>query len=61
MGAYGLRAVRVWRFEAPLPLRTTNPDAGGGFYSHQSGFVPFSWSDAPLEEIGLARVTSAPR
>ncbi|MGH0031301.1 MAG: ArnT family glycosyltransferase [Myxococcota bacterium] len=61
LGAYGIQPVRVFRFEAGLPLRTTNPDAGGGFYSHQSGFVPFSWSRAPLEEVGLARVRTAPR
>ncbi|HXI20873.1 MAG TPA: hypothetical protein VNH46_07295, partial [Gemmatimonadales bacterium] len=61
LGAYGMRAVRVWRFDSALPLRITNPDAGGGFYSHQSGFVPYAWSRAPLDEVGLARITSVPR
>lgn len=56
MARYVVRPVRSWRFEASLPLRATNPDAGGGFYSHQSGFVPIAWSWAPLEEIGLGRV-----
>lgn len=62
MAAHGVRPVRVWTYPAPWPLRTTNPDAGGGFYSHHSGFVPFAWSRVPLEEIGLARITrAAPR
>jgi hypothetical protein len=56
MSGYSLAPVRSWRFDAELPLRATHPDAGGGFYSHQSGFVPFSWSFAPHEEIALARV-----
>jgi 4-amino-4-deoxy-L-arabinose transferase-like glycosyltransferase len=60
MARYPLTPVRVWRWEARLPLRATNPDAGGGFYSHQSGFVPISWSWAPLEEIGLARLGRGP-
>lgn len=56
MARYVVRPVRTWRWEAPLPLRATNPDAGGGFYSHQSGFVPIAWSWAPLEEVGLGRI-----
>jgi hypothetical protein len=61
MAPYGLKV--VWRFEiaSRLPLRATNPDAGAGFYSHQSGHLPFAWSWAPVEEIGLARVTSVRR
>jgi len=61
LAPYGLKV--VWRFEVPttLPLRATNPDAGAGFYSHQSGHVPFAWSWAPIEQIGLARVTSVRR
>lgn len=61
LSGYAMRAVRVWRFEGWLPLRTTHPDAGGGFYSHQSGFVPYAWSRAPLEEVGLARITAVVR
>lgn len=60
MARYGLTPVRFWRWPARLPLRATNPDAGGGFYSHQSGFVPIAWSRELLEEIGLARVVSTP-
>ena len=60
MAAYGVERVRVWRFAAWLPLRATNPDAGAGFYTHMAGYVPFAWSWVPLEEIVLARVTSAP-
>jgi 4-amino-4-deoxy-L-arabinose transferase-like glycosyltransferase len=61
MAAYGLERLRIWRFEPWLPLRATNPDAGAGFYTHLAGYVPFAWSWAPIDEIGLARVTSAPR
>jgi 4-amino-4-deoxy-L-arabinose transferase-like glycosyltransferase len=58
-----LRRFRVlpvwsWTERAPVPLRTTNPDAGAGFYSHHVGYVPFAWSRAPLEEIGLGRIGS---
>ena len=60
MARHRLAPVRFWRRPARLPLRATNPDAAGGFYSHQSGFVPIAWSWAPLEEIGLARVVSTP-
>lgn len=45
-----------WRHESWLPLRTTNPDAGAGFYSHHAGHVPFAWSRAPVEEMGLGQV-----
>ena len=49
----------AWRFPvaSSLPLRATQPDAGAGFYSHQSGYGPLAWSWAPVEEIGLAQVT----
>jgi 4-amino-4-deoxy-L-arabinose transferase-like glycosyltransferase len=58
MAPYALKV--AWRFEVPatLPLRATNPDAGAGFYSHQSGHVPFAWSWVPIEELGLGRVTA---
>jgi hypothetical protein len=61
MSGYRVAPVRIWQYETALPLRVTNPDAGGGFYSHHSGFVPFAWSAAPLDEIGLARITRKPR
>jgi 4-amino-4-deoxy-L-arabinose transferase-like glycosyltransferase len=53
----------VQSFAAPfaLPLRTTNPDAGAGFYTHHGGYVPFAFSRAPLDDVGLGRVVSAPR
>ncbi|HEY5656828.1 MAG TPA: hypothetical protein VIY27_03475, partial [Myxococcota bacterium] len=44
-----------------IPLRTTHPDSGAGFYSHLGGYTPFAWSRAPLEKIGLGRVAGAPR
>jgi 4-amino-4-deoxy-L-arabinose transferase-like glycosyltransferase len=61
MAAYGVAPVRIWTFEARLPLRVNHPDAGGGFYSHVAGYVPFAWSHLPLDQVGLARVTSAPQ
>jgi hypothetical protein len=45
-----------WRFEAVLPLRTTNADAGSGFYSHHAGYVPFGFSQEPLDVVQLGRV-----
>jgi hypothetical protein len=48
--------VRSFVTRSALPLRTTNPDAGAGFYSHHGGYVPFSFSRAPLDEIELGRV-----
>jgi hypothetical protein len=56
MNAYTIRGVWTWKLETWLPLRTTNGDAGGGFYSHHSGYAPFAWSDAPVEVITLGRV-----
>ena len=56
MARYGLR--EVWSFQERhwLPLRTTNPDAGAGFYSSHYGYAPFGWSRLPFEEIQLGRV-----
>jgi hypothetical protein len=53
----------AWRFpvESSYPLRATQPDAGAGFYSHQSGYGPLAWSWVPVEEIGLAQVTGRRR
>jgi 4-amino-4-deoxy-L-arabinose transferase-like glycosyltransferase len=56
MGEFKIRPVWVWKFESKFPLRTTNADAGGGFYSHHSGYTPFAWSDEPLDTVGLGRV-----
>jgi 4-amino-4-deoxy-L-arabinose transferase-like glycosyltransferase len=58
MGRYGLREAWAWEKRSPLPLRTTNADAGAGFYSHHSGYVPFAWTRSPVERIGLGRVVS---
>ena len=44
-------------FRQPLPLRTTNADAGAGFYSHHAGYLPFAFSTRPLDRVQLgARV-----
>ena len=58
MNRYVMRAVWTWRERSPLPLRTTNIDAGAGFYSHHVGYVPFAWSRLPVDEVTLARVVS---
>lgn len=49
----------VWHYRAPASwhLRATHLDSSAGFYSHHAGYGPMSWSGAPLDEIGLARVT----
>ena len=58
MHRYRLRAVWTWTETSALPLRTTNADASGGFYSHQAGYVPFAWSTLPVDQIALGRVVS---
>jgi 4-amino-4-deoxy-L-arabinose transferase-like glycosyltransferase len=60
MDRYALREIWRWERRAWLPLRTTNADAGAGFYSHHSGYVPFSWSRLPYETIQLGRVVGVP-
>jgi hypothetical protein len=52
------RLERVARFEhvSALPLRTTNPDAGAGFYSHRYGYTPFAFGTRPVEVVDLMRV-----
>ncbi len=40
------------------PLRTTNPDAGAGFYSHRFGYTPFAWSRGAFETVQLGRVVA---
>jgi 4-amino-4-deoxy-L-arabinose transferase-like glycosyltransferase len=56
MDRFALRMAWSWRFEAVLPLRTTNADAGSGFYSHHAGYVPFGFSREPLDVVQLGRV-----
>jgi 4-amino-4-deoxy-L-arabinose transferase-like glycosyltransferase len=56
MDRYELREMWRWERKTWLPLRTTNADAGAGFYSHHSGHVPFAWSRLPVETIQLGRV-----
>ncbi|MFQ5416619.1 MAG: glycosyltransferase family 39 protein [Myxococcota bacterium] len=58
MSEFTIRPVWSWPFETWLPLRTTNADAGSGFYSHHGGHVPFAWSDLPIERIDLGRVVA---
>jgi 4-amino-4-deoxy-L-arabinose transferase-like glycosyltransferase len=56
---YSVREERTWEKRTWNPLRTTNPDATAGFYSHRYGYVPFAWSREPLERIQLLRVVGA--
>jgi len=58
MNRYRLREVWTWTRASPLPLRTTNADASGGFYSHHSGYVPFAWSTLPVDQVALGRVVA---
>jgi hypothetical protein len=60
MDRYALREIWRWERRAWLPLRTTNADAGAGFYSHHSGYVPFSWSRLPFETMQLGGVVGVP-
>lgn len=57
LDALQVQSVWTWIPRHPLPLRTNNPDAGAGFYSHHVGYVPWAFDTGPLEEIGLGRVT----
>ena len=61
MSQYRMRRVWGWEQKSWLPLRTTNADAGAGFYSHHAGYVPFGWKDVPVESVGLGRVTGIKR
>ncbi len=56
MDRHAMRRVWTWDRRTWLPLRTTNPDAGAGFYSHHYGHVPFAWSREPVEVLQLGRV-----
>jgi hypothetical protein len=61
LNRFAVRGVWTWMLEGGLPLRTTNGDAGAGFYSHHSGYLPFAFSRAPVERITLGRVTAVRR
>lgn len=39
-----------------LPVRIMNRDAKAGFYSHGWGFLPFSFSNAPVDNINIYRI-----
>lgn len=58
MNRYRLREVWSWTETSWLPLRTTNADASGGFYSHHAGYAPFAWSSLPVDQVALGRVVS---
>jgi hypothetical protein len=58
MRRYDVQPLRSFVYESAWPLRTTNPDAGAGFYSHHGGYVPFTWSRLPLDTIGLGRIAA---
>ncbi len=56
MSEYRMQQVWSRTIRSGLPLRTTNADAGTGFYSHHSGYVPWGWSNEPIEHFQLGRV-----
>jgi 4-amino-4-deoxy-L-arabinose transferase-like glycosyltransferase len=56
LARHRVRPAWHWSVPAALALRATHADAGAGFYSHRVGYTPFSWSLAPLEEVGLGRI-----
>jgi 4-amino-4-deoxy-L-arabinose transferase-like glycosyltransferase len=56
MSEFKIQPIWSWEFATTFPLRTTNADASGGFYSHHSGYAPFAWSDEPLDTVALGRV-----
>jgi 4-amino-4-deoxy-L-arabinose transferase-like glycosyltransferase len=58
---FRVRPVWSWTSSWSWPLRTNNPDAGAGFYSHHVGFVPYAWDDGPIEEVSLGRILSERR
>lgn len=39
-----------------FPIRTENPFSHAGFYTFGSGFLPYSFSNAPLEEFSVYKV-----
>jgi 4-amino-4-deoxy-L-arabinose transferase-like glycosyltransferase len=61
MERYRRTVVWVWEQTSWLPLRTTNPDASAGFYSHHYGYVPFGFSREPFERVVLGRVVGVRR
>jgi len=58
MAEYDYQQVWSWEFATAIPLRTTNADASAGFYSHQTGYVPFAWTRKPLDTVTLGRVVA---
>lgn len=58
LARYEIRAVWSWTAESRWPLRTENGDAGAGFYSHHTGYLPFAFSRVPLDEVRLGRVVA---
>jgi len=56
MQRFTLEETWSWGFAATLPLRSTNADAGAGFYSHHAGYLPFAFSRLPLDRVQLGRV-----
>jgi 4-amino-4-deoxy-L-arabinose transferase-like glycosyltransferase len=56
MQRFALEQSWSWSFPTWLPLRSTNADAGAGFYSHHAGYLPFAFSTQPLDRVQLGRV-----
>jgi 4-amino-4-deoxy-L-arabinose transferase-like glycosyltransferase len=58
LARYEIRGVFGFPVESRWPLRTENGDAGAGFYSHHTGYLPFAISRVPLDDVRLGRVIS---
>jgi 4-amino-4-deoxy-L-arabinose transferase-like glycosyltransferase len=61
LARYEIRGVFAYPVESSWPFRTENGDAGAGFYSHHTGYLPFAFSTVPLDEVRLGRVISIHR
>jgi len=53
-----LKTYATREFVSPVPLRLFNRRSNAGFYEHQWGLLPFSFSRAPDEYFQIVEVTS---
>lgn len=48
-----IRLIEVVPYDGKVPVRTQNPEAHAGFYTYGGGFLPFSLSNAKLENFEI--------
>jgi hypothetical protein len=48
-----LQPIETIELNSSLPVCLLNREAGAGFYSHAFGLLPFSFSRAPLDRLGV--------